>query len=70
MRRSTRHMARKIGLVAAFMALVGGVWVAQSGGFAVAVTIVLIGFIAAFVPIAVILREEHDLPSNTWRTHP
>jgi len=48
---------------------VAGTWVAQSGGFAVAVAIVLIGFIAALVPIAVILHEEHDLPSNTRGTH-
>jgi ATP/ADP translocase len=61
-------MARKIGLVAVFMVLVGGAWIAQSGGFAVAVAIVLIALIAVFVPIAVILREEHDLLSNTPRS--
>jgi hypothetical protein len=55
--------------VAAFVILVVGAWLAQSGGFAVAVAIVLIGLIAAFVPIAVILGEEHDLPSNTPHVH-
>ena len=62
-------MARKIGFAAAFVILLAGVWVAQSGGFAVAVAIVLIAFIAALVPIAVILHEEHDLASNTRHTH-
>lgn len=69
MRSSTRHIAGKIGLVAAFVALLGAAWVAQSGGFAVAVAIVLIAFIAALVPIAVIVREEHDLPSDTRHGH-
>jgi hypothetical protein len=69
MRSSTRHIAGKIGLVAAFVVLVGGAWVAQSGGFAVAVAIVLIAFIAALVPIAVIVQEEHDLPSDTRHGH-
>lgn len=70
MRDSTRHIATDIGLVAAaFVMLVTGAWIAQSGGFAIAIAIVLIGFIAVFVPIAVILHEEHDLPSNTRRPH-
>ena len=69
MRSSTRHMTRKIGFAAALVILLAGALVAQSGGFAIAVAIVLIAFIAALVPIAVILHEEHDLPSNTPHTH-
>jgi len=70
MRGSNRHIALDIGLVAvAFVILVTGAWLAQSGGFALTIAIVLIGFIAVFVPIAVILHEEHELHSNTRRPH-
>jgi uncharacterized membrane protein YhaH (DUF805 family) len=67
-RDSTSAIARTIGFAAVlFAALVAGAWIAESGGFALTVAIVLIGLIAVFVPIAVILREEHDLPSHGRR---
>jgi hypothetical protein len=68
MRGSTSHIARNIGLVAVVLvALVAGAWIAESGAFALTVAIVLVGLVAVFVPFAVILREEHDLPSHVRR---
>jgi hypothetical protein len=56
---SSRHTAADIGLVAtAFMMLVVGAWIAESGGFAFVVAIVLIGLIALFVPSAVVRHEQ------------
>jgi hypothetical protein len=70
MKGSAGHMGTDVGLVAtAFMMLVVGAWIAESGGFAIVVAIMLIGLIALFVPFAVIYHEQHEL-ERTPRRHP
>ena len=68
MKGSTGHIGTDVGLVAtAFMMLVAGAWIAESGGFAIAVAITLIALIALFVPFAVMYHEQHELERTTRR---
>jgi Na+/melibiose symporter-like transporter len=70
MRGSTRHNFGDTGIVAAaFVMLVIGAWIAESGGFAFVIALIAICLIAVFVPIAVMLHEERNLPSNPRRPH-
>jgi cytochrome c2 len=68
MRRRPTHTTRNIAIVTIGLgALVIAAAIAQDSGFALAVGLVLIGLIAMFVPLAVILHEEREIDAGSPR---
>jgi hypothetical protein len=71
MRRRPSHMTRNfIIVVIGVAALVIAAAIAEDSGFALAVGLVLIGLIAMFVPLAVILHEEREVPIDARPSPP
>jgi hypothetical protein len=70
MRGSTKHTGTDVGIVAsAFVMLVTGAWIAESGAFTIVIALIAICLIAVLVPIAVIMHEERNLPSSPRHPH-
>lgn len=60
MRGSREDNGADVGIVVvAVWMLVAGAWIAQSGGFAITIALILAGIVAVIVPIALMRHEAH-----------